>query len=466
MMRSERTRIASSTARRRWLWAFPAAALALALTGVPATYAAAATGHATHAASSKAAKKDRIGPMPKALRSLPGAPDALYNYTTKLVVPWTARPAPCPGPRGGTLRPKSITKPAVLATAMRGWCPLHAGDVLMYVPNADVLTRTNPNFTLPAGTVISPSALRKSWTVLPKYVTSTSYVSTGARSFTITPAVAKALKEAYTTMRNYGFGSTQLVFATFNGGQPVTPAELPERLAHDYVDRFSPYYAQVARGLGWSCTIHHPGPSLALALSQASTASSAGTLATRGSSKADTTCAYSHHYRPATTATLYYDQVQVTPAASYFSSTPWPAGFFVETNKTRTRVYRVWVPWASEVSADETWINGPTRYLHSFTSGWAELRPARPTTTDPRTMQVWQPLGGLAAWPSGFVAGWTPTFHSFTFACTTPSTTPSIVLSTASQRRAPALSQSVVASRSAFRAAICHPASPNQAQHT
>ncbi len=399
-----------------------------------APIAAAATGHAKHAAQ-------RIGPLPKVLRSLPGASHVLYDYTSHRAVGWWQKAAPCPGPKGRTLRPKSITKTSVLGGEMRGWCPLHAGDVLLYVPNADVLTRTNPNFTVGAGTVVHDGGLAAG--------TKVSYISTGARSFKVTSAVATALREAYTTMQQYDFGAWQLAFASSPSGAPViAPAAIPKRLAREYVDPKSPYYGQVAKRGAWYCTIPRSARRLVAALSGATTAGVIGLFATP---TAPTPCLASHHYyAPSSALSPRYATVQVTPLRGY-RTTAAVAGFFVEANRKLTNVYRVWAPFGAEAAFGAPWIKGPAHWVHAFTSGWAELRPSHATATDPRTMQIWQPLVGVAAWPSGFLVGGPPRLPAAL--CSSPSTAPVIVLSTGGAAVAPAaLAMSGVAPQDA----LCH----------
>ena len=380
--------------------------------GVGAQRAAAATGHAKHGTT------QRIGPLPKSLRGLPGAHDVLFNYGVHLVENWRTRPAPCPGPKGGTLRPKSVARTSVLGGAMRGWCPLHPGDVLMYVPNAVTLTSGSTSLTLPAGAVVTAHDLR-----------TTSGISTGAPSFKVSTAVAKALSEAYTTMQQYDFGARYLIFATTSTGAPtITPAHLPQRLAREYTDPKSPYYGQVARGPAWACTIPRRERRWVFALSGAPWASAAPTFTTPDPQL--TSCAASQHYHapiPGTPNT--WSVAQVTPVTGY-AGTRWPAGFFVETNRSLTRVYRVWVPWGAELSLNAPWIAGADHYIATVTSGWAELRPASPTATDPRPMQVWQPLAGTARWPSGFIAGRLPSPTATGYElCATPPPAPTIILS-------------------------------------
>ncbi|GEM_PF-4295663 len=379
------------------------------LVGVAAPSAAAAKGHGrnrTHA--------QRIGPLPKALRSLPGARDVLWDYTTRRVVPWTTRPAPCSGPHGRTLRPKSVFRRSVLGGEMRGWCPLYAGDVLLYVPTADALTSGSTSLTVPAGAVVTARDLR-----------TTSGISTGAKSFKVTTAVAEAIQEAATTMIAWNETADEAVFAT---PPPVTPAELPHLLATQFVDPKSPYYAQVAEGSAWDCTIPHRERRLVIATSGAPYAGVAPLFVTP---TAATSCVASRrYYAPAASpAESAWANAQVTPVSSYSATTRWPAGFFVESNRSLTRVYRVWVPWGAEVSFDAPWIAGAAHDIAAYTSGWAELRPGHPSATDPRRMQVWQPAVGGAAWPTGFLVGPSAALPTITTFCTSSPPSPTIVLS-------------------------------------
>lgn len=419
-----------------------AALCAAAGIGAGAPSAAATTKPAKHAASTGNAKKpatQRIGPLPKSLRDLPGARNVLYDYATHRAVGWWQKAAPCPGPRGRTLRPESVTRLSVNGGHMRGWCPLHAGDVLMYVPNADSLTPTAMNFTLTAGTVVHGGYRGAGVKV--------SFISTGAQSFTITPAVAKALREAYTTMNDYDYTAWDAVFTSH---PPVAPARLPQRLAREYVDPRSPYYAQVAKGGTWYCTIPRAERPWVTALSGAQFASIAGIFGTpRGHG---TMCAAYRHMHVVAPGSGWAT-AEVPPATGYLAGTTGVVGFYVETNRKRTKVYRVWVPHAAQVSLDAPWFKGLAHYVYAFTSGWAELRPSRPTAEDPRTMQIWQPTTGMAVWPSSYLFGWGARPRPYKALCTSPLASATIVLADGDEGPAPTVPYN--ASRTAVSREVC-----------
>ncbi len=417
---------------------------ALAGLGADAPSAAAATSarHASqHTTSKKKAEKPaklRIAPLPKALSDLPGADHVLWNAATHLIVPWTDRPAPCPGPHGRTIRPKSVLKGTVLGGWMRGWCPLHPGDVLLYVPSAITVTPGYATLVLPAGSVVKSLPSTTGGRI--------SLISTGARSFKVTGSVEKALTVAVaTTMRLYDFLAWRRVFVA-GATLPALPlATLGQTIARNTVDPKSPYYSQVAKGPLWVCGLPKSRRSEVLrygwTISSAPSASVAGAFTMLGG-RCPKDGRYPH--QAATAVPFEYANVQVTPLRSYISGDlawhqrGYPAGFFVEANRTLNRVYRVWVPWGAELSFNKPWKPGPTHWFHAFVSGWAELRPARPTTTDPRTMQVWQPEVGTDAWPSGFIVGFLPNVvGTYVFVCATPSTAPQIVRSTRTQGTLP-----------------------------
>ena len=413
--------------------------------GAPSAAAATNARHASqHTTSKKKAEKPaklRIAPWPKALRDLPGADHVLYDGAKHAAVLWTARPAPCPGPHGRTIRPKSVLKGTVLGGWMLGWCPLHPADVLLYVPSAITVTPGYATLVLPAGTVVKSLPSTTGGRI--------SLISTGARSFKVTGSVEKALTVAVAaTMRLYDFLAWRRVFVS-GATLPALPlATLGQTIARNTVDPKSPYYSQVAKGPLWVCTLAKSRRADVLrygwTISRAPSASVAASF-TVVKDECSTGQPYTH--QAATAVPFEYANVQVTPLRSYISDhlashqRGYPAGFFVEANRTLSRVYRVWAPWGAELSFNEPWLlrpGHPGHWLHVFVSGWAELRPAHQTTTDPRTMQVWQPEIGAAAWPSGFIAGFPPTVvGTYAFTCATPSTAPQIVRSTRTQGTLP-----------------------------